>query len=110
MKNNLIKDIALKLADKYDAIIVSLQHLGYEDEILDNQGPMGFLTAIRDSVCVISNSFHATAFSLIYHTEFYVVNRCENINTRMKDLLSLVGLSNRLISSVDHLSDNGYIN
>ena len=109
-ENNLIKDIALKLADRYNAIIVSLQHLGYEDEILDNQGPIGFLTAIRDSVCVISNSFHATAFSLIYHTEFYVVNRCENINTRMKDLLSLVGLSNRLISSVDHLSDNGYIN
>lgn len=108
--SSLIKEIALKLADKYDAIIVSLQHLGYENKLLENQGPLGFLTAIRDTICVISNSFHATAFSLIYHTEFYVVNRQESINTRMKDLLSMVGLSNRLISSIDHLPDNDYMN
>lgn len=107
--NDLIKNIALKLADKYNAIIVSSQHLGYEDKILDNQGPIGFLTAIRDSICVISNSFHATAFSLIFHTEFYVVKRNENINTRMKDLLSMVDLSDRFISSMDSLPDNNYI-
>ena len=95
--NKLIKDIAINLAKKYNLRIVSMTHLGYEDYIMENEGPLGFLTAIHNAKYVISNSFHVTAFSLIFHKDFYVVERTEKLNSRMKDLLGLVNLSSRLV-------------
>ena len=54
---------------------------------------------IYQSKVIISNSFHATVFSLIFHKEFYVIKRNEDINIRMMDLLRLVGLEDRLIAN-----------
>lgn len=63
----------------------------------DESGPVQFLRNIAASTVVLSNSFHATAFSLILHKEFFVVGRKEAINTRMVDLLSELGLSDRYL-------------
>ena len=62
-------------------------------------GPQEFLGAIWNAKLVLSNSFHATAFALIFHKNFFVVERQEKINARMKDLLASVGLEDRLIDS-----------
>lgn len=70
---------------------------------MKEMGPMEFLGAILEAGVIISNSFHATAFALIFHKEFYVINRKEKINTRMKDLLDYFGLGDRLIQSSDDL-------
>ena len=69
--------------------------------INQESGPLGFLSRIRDARVVLSSSFHATAFSLIFHKDFFVVGRNEVINSRMVDLLDSVGLSDRYLSSVD---------
>ena len=50
---------------------------------------------------VISNSFHATAFSLIFHTPFFVFNRKEQINTRMRDLIAFYGVNIHAILTED---------
>ena len=68
------------------------------DRCFDQEGPAAFLWLIHHAEFVISNSFHATAFSLIYQKQFVVFNRNENINTRMKDLVQLVGIEDRLVS------------
>ena len=60
-------------------------------------GPLEFVGTVLNADTVLSNSFHATAFSLMFQKDFFVVNRNENINTRMQDLLESVGLSARLI-------------
>ena len=60
-------------------------------------GPLSFLRSIADAEIVISNSFHATAFSLIFHKDFFVVGRKESINTRMRDLLDSLDLSDRYL-------------
>lgn len=73
----------------------------YADRSLTNVGPLDFVGFIRDAQFVISNSFHATAFSLIMHTKFCVVNRIEGINERMKSVLEDFGLSQRLIGKYD---------
>ena len=57
------------------------------------------METIYNSKMVISNSFHATVFSLIFHKDFYVIKRNENINVRMLDLLKLVNLEDRMIAS-----------
>lgn len=47
---------------------------------------------------VISNSFHAAVFSIIYEKNFVIVNRTEAINTRMRDLLDDLKLKERMIN------------
>lgn len=68
------------------------------DKSFINAGPLDFVRLIRDAQFVISNSFHATAFSLIMGTKFCVVNRIDNINERMKSILTDYNLSNRLVT------------
>ena len=77
------------------------------DKSFTNAGPLDFVCLIRDAQFVISNSFHATAFSIIMGTKFCVVNRADAINERMKSILEDHGLSNRLVSqySNDLLQD-----
>ena len=110
-KNEIMMKLAKELANKYNAKVISLVPLGYEDEVYkDDQGPLGFLSLIKNACCVLSNSFHATAFSIIFHTDLYVVNRIDKINTRMRDLLEMFGLSDRLISVKQDIDKSNEIN
>lgn len=98
--NQKIKQTAQTIAAETGRKIVSLFPVAWADEVWDNAGPREFIGAIRKAGIVLSNSFHATAFSLIFQKDFYVVNRTEGINARMKDLVGDLGLSERIISSV----------
>lgn len=71
----------------------------YADRNYTALGPFEFLGIIRDAKFVISNSFHATAFSMIFEKKFCVVNREEAINERMKSLLMTFGIEERLVST-----------
>lgn len=73
----------------------------YCDRCFKNAGPRAFLGLIKNAEMVISNSFHATAFSLIFEKNFWVINRTEAINTRMRDLTSLVGVPERFLNDTD---------
>lgn len=64
------------------------------DKCFDKEGPEVFLWLIHHAEFVVSNSFHATAFSIIYQKQFVVFDRKEAINTRMRDLLSTFGIKN----------------
>ncbi|GHU81159.1 hypothetical protein AGMMS50284_0070 [Clostridia bacterium] len=97
-KSLLVEKIALYLKSMHDYKIISIQKLHYSDKIFNNAGPLEFLNLVANSEIVISNSFHATAFSLIFHKNFIVTNRQEKINTRMKDLLADVGALQCLFS------------
>lgn len=63
------------------------------DKCFWNAGPLEFIELIRDSELVLSNSFHATAFAIIFEKQFIVFDRNENINTRMRDLIDDLGIS-----------------
>ena len=63
-----------------------------------NVGPLDFVKLINEAQYVISNSFHATAFSLILQRNLCVVNRKDGINERMKSILEDVGLGHRILS------------
>lgn len=95
-----VRDIALELAKRTGKKIVSVFPMEGADQVWSEMGPREFLGAILNAGVVLSNSFHATAFSLIFQKEFYVVNREEKINTRMRDLLASVSLDRRLISDM----------
>ena len=65
--------------------------------------PDQWLTYIRDATHVVTNSFHAVVFSLIFHTPFTAVLICGGVgsmNTRITDLLAAAGLSDRIAHPV----------
>ena len=69
-------------------------------------GPLEFLSLVKDADYIISNSFHATAFSLIFQKQFCVVKRKEAINERMVSLLEEFGIADRIVSEFnDSLQD-----
>ena len=65
--------------------------------------PERFLRLLRDADYVVTNSFHATAFSLLFHKRFFTAvqgERTGGVNLRMADLLSRVGFMDRLLNEV----------
>ena len=92
-----VKEIAKAISRLTGKKIVSLFPVDWADVVWANEGPLEFLGDVQNADIVLSNSFHATAFSLIFKKTFYVVNRTEQINSRMRDILNDLGLSERLI-------------
>ena len=54
-------------------------------------GPADFLTLIDKAACIVSNSFHATVFSILYGKPFLTFGT-EKSSSRMKTLLTRLGL------------------
>ena len=73
--------------------------LKYVDRNYVNYGPDTFVSLIKNATCVVSNSFHATAFSFIFNRDMFVVKRADGLNTRMEDLLGRYGIIDRLVDS-----------
>lgn len=67
--------------------------------------PGEFLSLIYYSDYIISNSFHATMFSLMYNKQFATITPTEN-GARMRSVLSDVGLSEHAVVPGDRLPDN----
>ena len=91
--NKNIKSIVEETAKKHKLKIYTVnQNIKYATKNLYKKGPETFLSLIYGATFVISNSFHAVAFSLIFNKLFFVVDRNEKINTRMRDIMNYVGL------------------
>lgn len=96
-KSEAVKSFVTKKAEEDKLKIYSVQKCDYADKCFWNEGPAAFLSLVKNAEFVVSNSFHATAFSLVFQKQFVVFNRNEKINTRMRDLLATVGLQERII-------------
>lgn len=68
--------------------------------IYSNVSPSQFLGLIKNAQYVITDSFHATSFSLIFGVEFYVIldDKKNNTNSRITLLLDKVGLTERVVT------------
>ena len=61
-------------------------------EWLYELGPQHFLWLVKHANMVITNSFHAEVFSLIFNTPCYpFLDRAEQVNERLTSLLNIVG-------------------
>ncbi|MBC7642933.1 MAG: polysaccharide pyruvyl transferase family protein [Flavobacterium sp.] len=92
-ENLQIKAMAQELSKKHDLKIFTInERIKYADKSYEFDAPDTFLSLVKNAQYVLTNSFHAVAFSLIFNKKFYVFNRSEAINTRMRDLLESVDL------------------
>ena len=83
-------------------IPVSIESYGKRSKLLFDVGPEEFVTLIHNAKIVLTDSFHASVFSILNHTQFYTFlrqgkNEKNNMNSRMENLLEMVELQERLI-------------
>lgn len=74
------------------------------DRFLKDLGPDEILAYIKNADLVLSSSFHATSFSLIFEKQFFTILPDAHTNERIVDLLSVRGLSDRIITEDSDLS------
>ncbi|GAB6122616.1 polysaccharide pyruvyl transferase family protein [Dysgonomonas termitidis] len=98
--NEMIEKLVKKIArtNNYKIFTVN-RNISYADKNLWYCAPDMFLSLVCHAQYILTNSFHALAFSLIFGKQVCVVNRNEEINTRMRDLLDLVGLKHCLVKN-----------
>jgi hypothetical protein len=104
-----------KLIDKIpkDKNIISIGSFNFSSiknlkfSIKNNDGPSEFITYIKDADNIYTTSYHGVIFCLIYNKPFYVfLSGKEGKDTRIKTLLNLFGLTNRMINSKDLINQN----
>lgn len=96
------------LAEKYNLPIIYI----YKDRInvlkkdiyCFGVTPSKFLTLIDNATYVVTNSFHATVFSIIFEKKFCTFPT-RNSSSRMRDLLTNIGLENRIWSNLFQIND-----
>lgn len=60
-------------------------------------GPCDFIGLIDNAEAVVTDSFHGTAFSIIFEKEFRTIITRPEVSSRIVSLLSLLGLENHII-------------
>jgi hypothetical protein len=58
-----------------------------------------FLSLVDNAACIITDSFHGTAFALNFNTDFVEVLPNNNTGTRNMSILKLTGLRDRILKS-----------
>lgn len=76
----------------------------YCDYHIKDAGPEDFLSYIYHAETVVSNSFHATAFSILFHKNFWSILP-EGNSERIQSLLSVTQLQNRAIDKNSNIYD-----
>lgn len=98
-----LKEFALNASKEFGYMIISLNDfISYDfvSQNVNNAGPCEFVSLIANASLVITNSFHATAFSVILQKEFYTFSLANHNNSsRMEDFCSLLGLIQRYNAS-----------
>ena len=100
-------------ARKNNCEIIAIPYLhneteGYSEKLngklISEVNPADFLNLIRDAEAVITDSFHATVFSIIFQKDFWCFGRntgTYSMNTRLHTLLNYVEMGDRMIAPDD---------
>ena len=72
-----------------------------------NEGPLEFINYIKNAEYVVSTSFHATAFSVIFNKKFFIVPH-RKTGARVTSLLEKLNIKNRVYYSYDEFKDIDY--
>ncbi len=107
----LLIDFANMLSRKFDLkVIYSFAKVPNavfkaESDTFYYSDPSEFVQLIRHAKLVVTNSFHGTIFSILYHVPFYTY-LVESMASRIKDLLDSVGLEDRIVYGYKRLTDD----
>ena len=95
---------AEKLAQKFSLplkiINVNFGAAAYASNLINDAGPLDFLSLIKNAECVCTNSFHIMAFALIYDRPFYVFED-NALDVRKVGILKTLKLQDRIVYGDD---------
>ena len=102
-ENNDTIRIAKQLAEQIGAKIkILVAWLGEQTSEKDQSAtPEDFVNTIRNAACVVTTSFHGTAFSVIFNRPFYTIKLNDGADSRSQSLLKALNLEDRLINIDD---------
>lgn len=107
-KNGTLKEFAIRYAKEHKLKIYSINDtypLLYADKNFNSAGPVGFLTMIYNCDAFVSNSFHGTAFSIMFNKPVFVFNRHRHkVNSRMESLMTLFELKQCIEPCKDNIN------
>ncbi len=104
-KNNVLLNLARRIAKEKGLEIVEIaSYLSMNKSLLSknylkDKSPDQFVNLFYHADFVITTSFHGTAFSIIFKKDFLVYSIDNKTDERARELLSNVGLQDRMISS-----------
>lgn len=107
-ENKKAQEIARLYAKEHGLKVISIMsdevcadEYSFSDCVVTGEGPETFVNLIRGAECVMTDSFHGIAFSVINQRPFYVFYRKRNgvqsRNTRIDNILTTWGVNDRLI-------------
>ena len=97
VSERIAKDIAKQVGG--EVVILSTWFSLSRGESYLNVGPDKFVDIIRHAACVITTSFHGTAFSIIFNRPFYTLRMNDGADTRSQSLLESLNLQDRMIDT-----------
>lgn len=108
-----VKKLSRVTGIKVVTILKSLRDVFSGFETRFDAGPQDFLGLISNAEYVVTDSFHAVSFSLIYHRKFWAFSPSESAGergswTRIPNLLKIAGLENRILNADNCDSVNIY--
>lgn len=80
----------------------SLHQITREGKLEYCPDPFSFLKLVSEAACLITDSFHGTAFSIILNTPFIEVLPENGTETRNISILNMTGLANRILSEENY--------
>lgn len=91
-----LRSLSKKTGRKVVAVTMNLREMLYPNVKCYDAGPGEFLALIEHADYVVTNSFHATAFSLIFRKKFMVFKPNGSGPTRLTSILETAGLMDRV--------------
>ncbi len=106
-------------SQQLDYVIVPYKGITYlqRGKICADAGLDEIINLIRGAQYILTDSFHITVFSILYERQFYIFQRfredeVNSQNTRITNLLNMVGLEERLVPygtrKINHIQDIDY--
>lgn len=98
--------VAQKIAKQINGEIIFLKaflDLNTNRNSKDTASPEEFLGWIKHANCVVTTSFHATAFSVVFEIPFYTIKLDDALNNRSTAFLKSIGLEERIINDANHI-------
>ena len=90
-KDDTFKSQINQLAKKMECRVVNIHDIAC--------APDEFLSAIRYAQCIVTSSFHAVVFSILFNKTFYAINTHNGREIRYETLLRSLGLLDQYIES-----------
>lgn len=84
-------------------ISISLHQMVWEGKFIWAPGLGDFLSYIKNAECLITDSFHGTAFAINFNVPFVEVLTDNNTKSRNESLLRLTGLLHRILDDHDNI-------